>query len=155
MDKRICTLCVVHQHPRVLLGMKKRGFGEGKWNGFGGKVKDGESVEEAMTREVQEEICVKVRDVRKLGVLEFSFPDGGEMQEVHVFKASEVEGEPRETEEMAPKWFFIDEIPFSDMWPDDPFWFPLFMRDRKFRGEFVFEGKDRLVRYSLQEVQEV
>ena len=23
---------------KVLLGMKKRGLGEGKWNGFGGKV---------------------------------------------------------------------------------------------------------------------
>jgi len=23
---------------QVLLGMKKRGFGEGKWNGFGGKL---------------------------------------------------------------------------------------------------------------------
>ncbi|CAN0505072.1 unnamed protein product, partial [Ectocarpus sp. 12 AP-2014] len=31
----------------ILLGMKKRGFGEGKWNGFGGKVESGESVEEA------------------------------------------------------------------------------------------------------------
>ena len=31
------------QSSRVLLGMKKRGMGEGKWNGFGGKVCDGVS----------------------------------------------------------------------------------------------------------------
>lgn len=31
----------------VLLGMKKRGFGAGKWNGFGGKVQPGETIEEA------------------------------------------------------------------------------------------------------------
>jgi 8-oxo-dGTP diphosphatase/2-hydroxy-dATP diphosphatase len=26
--------------------MKKRGFGAGRWNGFGGKVKEGETVDE-------------------------------------------------------------------------------------------------------------
>ena len=29
---------------KVLLGLKKRGFGEGKFNGFGGKVHVGETV---------------------------------------------------------------------------------------------------------------
>jgi hypothetical protein len=28
----------MHQNENVLLGMKKRGFGQGRWNGFGGKV---------------------------------------------------------------------------------------------------------------------
>ena len=27
--KKLLTLCVIHEHPRVLLGMKKRGFGVG------------------------------------------------------------------------------------------------------------------------------
>ncbi len=53
--KKLLTLCIVHQHPRVLLGMKKRGFGIGHWNGFGGKVEEGESIEEAAKREVKEE----------------------------------------------------------------------------------------------------
>jgi 8-oxo-dGTP diphosphatase / 2-hydroxy-dATP diphosphatase len=34
----------------VLLGFKKRGFGAGKWNGFGGKLEDGESNEMAANR---------------------------------------------------------------------------------------------------------
>jgi hypothetical protein len=34
------TLCMVHQDNKLLLGMKKRGFGEGRWNGFGGKLGD-------------------------------------------------------------------------------------------------------------------
>ena len=53
--KKILTLCVIYQHPRVLLGMKKRGFGKGRWNGFGGKVKEGETIEEATKRETLEE----------------------------------------------------------------------------------------------------
>jgi 8-oxo-dGTP pyrophosphatase MutT (NUDIX family) len=47
MRKRILTLCIIHKDSKILLGMKKRGFGAGFWNGFGGKVKEGESIEEA------------------------------------------------------------------------------------------------------------
>jgi hypothetical protein len=41
--KKLLTLCIVHQNDKVLLGMKKRGFGMGRWNGFGGKVEAGAS----------------------------------------------------------------------------------------------------------------
>jgi 8-oxo-dGTP pyrophosphatase MutT (NUDIX family) len=34
----------------ILLGMKKRGFGAGKWNGFGGKLEENESNEAAAKR---------------------------------------------------------------------------------------------------------
>uniref|UniRef100_A0AAZ3PQ74 Uncharacterized protein n=1 Tax=Oncorhynchus tshawytscha TaxID=74940 RepID=A0AAZ3PQ74_ONCTS len=38
---KLLTLVLVVQPGRVLLGMKKRWFGAGKWNGFGGKVQPG------------------------------------------------------------------------------------------------------------------
>lgn len=41
---------------QILLAMKKRGFGAGKWNGAGGKINAGETIEEATTREVDEEL---------------------------------------------------------------------------------------------------
>ncbi|XP_061329549.1 oxidized purine nucleoside triphosphate hydrolase isoform X2 [Pezoporus flaviventris] len=44
---KLFTLVLVVQPQRVLLGLKKRGFGAGLWNGFGGKVQPGESIEEA------------------------------------------------------------------------------------------------------------
>ena len=47
MNKKIQTLCLIYQHPKLLLGMKKRGFGAGRWNGFGGKLHENESIEEA------------------------------------------------------------------------------------------------------------
>jgi 8-oxo-dGTP diphosphatase / 2-hydroxy-dATP diphosphatase len=34
----------------VLLGLKKKGFGKGKWNGFGGKVEKNETILEAAIR---------------------------------------------------------------------------------------------------------
>ena len=38
------TLVLVKQGQNVLLGMKKRGFGVGRWNGFGGKVEKQETI---------------------------------------------------------------------------------------------------------------
>ena len=59
--KRILTLCIIYQDRKILLGMKKRGFGVGKWNGFGGHVEEAESIEEAAKREVFEEAGLKVK----------------------------------------------------------------------------------------------
>lgn len=47
---KILTLVLVHDATKVLLGMKKRGFGVGRWNGFGGKVEPNETIEEAAKR---------------------------------------------------------------------------------------------------------
>lgn len=44
------TLVLVIKESQVLLGLKKRGLGEGKWNGFGGKVEDSETVIHAAAR---------------------------------------------------------------------------------------------------------
>lgn len=149
--KKILTLCIVHQHPRVLLGMKKRGFGQGRWNGFGGKVKDGESIEEAAKRELFEEAGLEVLDINRLGVLDFQWQSKPEILQVNIFKVCQLDGEPRETEEMRPCWFDIKEIPFSKMWPDDKHWFPLFLEDKKFRGKFLFDGADNIIEMNLGE----
>jgi 8-oxo-dGTP diphosphatase/2-hydroxy-dATP diphosphatase len=37
---------------KICLGMKKRGFGASRWNGFGGKVNEEEEIEDAAIREV-------------------------------------------------------------------------------------------------------
>ena len=47
---KLLTLLFVLRPGQVLLGMKKRGFGKGRWNGFGGKVHQGESIEKAAIR---------------------------------------------------------------------------------------------------------
>ena len=54
-QRKVLTLVLLREDNRVLLGMKKRGFGAGKWNGFGGKLEAGETVVEAAAREVREE----------------------------------------------------------------------------------------------------
>ena len=68
---RKATLCFLLRDDEVLLAMKKRGFGVGKWNGVGGKVMEGESIEEAMKRECREEIGVALKELEEVGELSF------------------------------------------------------------------------------------
>ena len=153
--KKIFTLCIAHRHPNVLLGMKKRGFGKGKWNGFGGKVEKNESIEDAATREVQEESGIIVRELDKAGVLDFEFKDKDEILEVHIFHINKFEGEIKETEEMKTQWFHINEIPYKDMWPDDKYWFPLFFKRKRFKGRFLFDSSDSILESQLLEVKKL
>ncbi len=150
--KKQLTLCIVHQHPKVLLGMKKRGFGEGRWNGFGGKVQKGEEIEVAARREMKEEAGIEIESLEKIGVLDFEFKGNPEILEVHIFRAEEFNGEPTESEEMKPSWFHVDEIPFRDMWPDDLYWFPLFLKQRKFRGKFLFGEGDVILEKDIRQI---
>ena len=151
--KKVLTLCIVHKpfgdaqgkHPKILLGMKKRGFGAGKWNGFGGKVEKGERIVDAAKREMREEAGIKLQDISKVGVIEFEFKGNPEILKVHVFKASEFDGEPTESDEMRPKWFHVDKIPFSKMWPDDAHWLPHVLAGKKVKAKFWFDGFDKIV----------
>ena len=51
--KKIFTACFLYTDTQLLLGMKKRGFGAGRWNGFGGKVLEGEDIFTAAQRELK------------------------------------------------------------------------------------------------------
>ncbi len=135
---RVCTLVIINDGSRVLLGMKKRGFGQGRWNGFGGKVRPGETIDAAAARELREEAGIIPVDLRKAGLMDFHFDDDTDAIKVHVFCASQFMGEPSETEEMRPQWFPHSEIPFKDMWPDDVYWFPCFLAGSFFHGVFRF-----------------
>lgn len=144
------TLGVVYQHPKVLLGMKKDGFGKGRWNGFGGKLETGENINEGLVREFQEECGITPTKFEKRGVIYFRFKDYPEILEVNIFAINEYKGEPIETDEMRPKWFDVDSLPWKDMWPDDPLWFPLFKDGKKFEGNVFFKNQNIIIRHELE-----
>lgn len=150
--KKIQTLCLIIKDGRILLGLKKRGFGAGRWNGFGGKVKDGEVIEAAARRELQEEAGLEVVRLVYRGVINFTFVGRSEILEVHFFSTSEFSGEPRETEEMKPQWFDVKDIPYEAMWPDDRYWLPLMLAGKNFRGEFHFKNQDEIIDYNIEEI---
>jgi len=154
---RDVTLCLIIKQETIssiILGMKKRGFGEGKFNGFGGKVDPGESIEHGAAREVLEEtendpseknIQKLMKELEKVGVLDFHFHDvpqeEGWNQTVHVFVIRNFEFEVKESEEMAPKEFSFDQIPYDQMWKDDLYWLPAVLKGMFVRAAFVFDKK--------------
>ncbi|KII91254.1 hypothetical protein PLICRDRAFT_173137 [Plicaturopsis crispa FD-325 SS-3] len=51
-DRKLYTNAFIFKEDQILLGYKKRGFGIGKYNGFGGKVDAGETPAQAAAREL-------------------------------------------------------------------------------------------------------
>ena len=123
---RQATLCFLIREGKILLAMKKRGFAAGKWNGAGGKpIDEDKSLEATAKREMFEETTVTPKKLKKVAVLNFYFETKTDWnQQVIVFTTHDWNGTPTETEEMAPKWFNINEIPFTEMWEDDILWLP-------------------------------
>jgi 8-oxo-dGTP diphosphatase/2-hydroxy-dATP diphosphatase len=130
---------MVIKDNQILLGMKKRGFGVGRWNGFGGKVEEGETIDQGAYRELNEEIGIQALSMQKVGILDFSFENDPKILEVHVFKINEFLGNPEESEEMKPGWFSFENIPFEQMWSDDKYWFPYLLNNKLFKGAFLFD----------------
>lgn len=148
---KILTLTLIQKNNQLLLGLKKRGFGMGKWNGFGGKVEAGETILEAAAREVFEECNLIPKNLEEVALINFSWQNKKQDLEVHIFKCTEFSGEAEESEEMKPVWFSLDKIPYAKMWDDDNYWLPLFLANKKFIAEFIFADNDKVVKHQIIE----
>ena len=140
--KIVMTLVMVYDDQKILLGLKKRRFGVGRWYGFGGKVEGDETIEEVVRRELMEEVCISPKDLTPRGQLIFTFEENDDELEVHLFSVHEFSGEPQETEEMKPQWFLHSEIPYEQMWSDDPYWIPQFLAGKNIKGKVHFDSPE-------------
>ncbi len=77
----------------------------GKWEFPGGKLAAGESAEEALVRELYEELGVRVRvqDLCLLESLRHDYPGGPEV-ELHFFRVDQFDGEPRNLSFQRMEW---------------------------------------------------
>ena len=137
----------------ICLAMKKRGFGVGRYNGVGGKLNEGESIEDAAIRETKEEIGIDIKDFKKCARMEFYTPHKPEWnQVVHAYLVDKWEGALIESEEVKPKWFKISDIPYQDMWPDDAYWLPEVLNGKFVNGSFVFNKEGGIGSFRLEAV---
>ncbi len=135
------TLCLLIKDRQILLAMKKRGFGQGKWNGIGGKIHEGESIQSSALRELKEEIGVTVsqKHLSHAGYIQFFFDDHPDWnQDMNIFLVKTWIGEPQESEEMKPCWYRFQDIPYHEMWVGDKHWLPLILEGKTIKGEFHF-----------------
>ena len=121
---RQMSLCFLVDGNQVLLGWKAWGFGKDKqagkdkWNGAGGKLQPGESLEQCAIREVEEEFGVTPTSLIQVAVINFYFPHVPEVenwnQQVHVFLVKSWQGELKPSDEMVKlQWFEFDQVPFD------------------------------------------
>jgi len=150
---RQATLCFLVKDDDILLAMKKRGFGQGRWNGVGGKQNDQEDIELTAVRETQEEISVTPKNLKKVAILNFYFPHNADWnQQVIVYLSEKWDGEPTESDEMAPQWYKKNELPFDSMWSDDIHWIPLVLAGKKLEADFVFGENDLVLDFAIREL---
>lgn len=137
-----------NQVEEILLGYKKAGFGAGKYTGFGGKVRCGETVLVTAMREFTEEtgIVLNILCLKKVAILDFHFPYKQEWdQTVHVLTTSDLKIEATESAEMIPRWFSIADIPYKQMWDDARYWLPRILEGDMFRANFKFQPDNSIV----------
>lgn len=153
---RQATLCFLIKDDEILLAMKKRGFGVGRWNGMGGKAKNGEKIETAAIRETNEEVGVTPKNLKKKAVLKFYFPHRPDWnQEVTVYFSKKWEGELSESGEMLPKWYKKNNLPFDSMWSDDIHWLQPVLEGKKIEAEFLFGEGDVVLDSKIKEVKNI
>ncbi len=145
------TVCLLIKNKRVLLGMKTKKIGAGCWNGYGGGIKENESLIQTAIRELEEEtgrknkgkkgetyITASPKNLEKVAIMDFhnTKTDGTTFVcKVHFFLVKKWRGKPVNTEEMIDHTFFdIHDLPLSRMMLADKKYFHLILGGKKIIG---------------------
>lgn len=148
----IFLIKIVNGKKYVCLGMKKRGHGVGKWNGFGGKVQEKERFKNAALREFWEETGVRLKsnEIREAARVNYFEPQENWL--VRVYTSHALGKEPQETEEMIPKWFPVAKVPYQNMRPNDKTWLPKILKGERFKASYWHDENGKILKYKFQEL---
>lgn len=144
---------------KVLLGLRKRvslGLGKDLIAGLGGKIGDilgleAETADQALERELLEEVNVVIKAYRKVGRVRFIFPHKPKWnQDVVVYLVDAWEGVPQETEVINPAWFDITELPVTRMWDDNQLWLPRVLSGDNVNATFLFDENSKVIEYIFE-----
>ena len=145
------TLCYVEQDGKYLMllrNKKKQDENAGKWIGVGGKFEEGESPQDCLLREVQEETGLRLTQYRFRGIVTF-VSDRYETEYMHLFTAHGFEGELIPCDEGELKWVEKDKVLSLPLWEGDREFLRLLREDAPFFSlKLVYQG-DKLVSSTL------
>lgn len=160
--KATLTLPIVNN--QILLAIKKKKVGAGKWNGFGGKPEPSDmDIYHTAQRELFEEtgcgISCHKNDLYPVGIVSFFFHKNETITpdwEVVIFFVKKFTGIATSTSEMEnPMWFDFKKIPYENMMPADREFFPFVINEKHFTGIVRFdENQSAIVHSHFQEISQ-
>jgi NAD+ diphosphatase len=107
---RICpAMMVLISRGRQLLLARGVTFPPGRYSALAGFLEAGESIEDAIHREVREEVGVEVDDLRYFGSQSWPFPNSLMIAFTARWKSGAIEADPAEIADA--QWFDIDALP--------------------------------------------
>ena len=149
---RLTTLCYAENDGRwLMMHRTKKAADEnaGKWIGLGGHMREDESPEECVRREVREEAGLELEGLRLRGILTFILPDWGN-ELTFLYTARAEDRELPDCDEGELRWIRIEEAEKLPLWEGDRIFLPLLRtREDCFSLKLVYAPGGALERWEL------
>ena len=109
----------INENGEPIIFATQRGYGEfkGGWEFPGGKIEKGESPQEALVREIKEELETEIEVGELIDTIEYDYPTFH--LSMDCFWAEIIFGDLVLTEHEAAKWLTKDELDFVEWLPAD------------------------------------
>jgi len=142
---KIATLCYVIDKEKdktlMLHRVKKENdYHEGKWNGLGGKLEQGESPEDCVIREIKEEAGLTIKAPKMHGFITFPLFDKVDDWYVFIFSAKDFEGKLIDSPEGNLEWIPNDKLTELNLWDGDKIFLEWLFQDRFFSAKFNYKN---------------
>jgi 8-oxo-dGTP diphosphatase len=135
---------------KVLLGLNKDGFMEGNYTGIGGGQEANETIEQTVVRECQEEIGVTPLEITHAATIHNVYPHKPSWNSVtQVYTSTSWHGEITESDEIIPKWFNKNNLPFDQMWSYADHWLPNVLAGQNLNATFSFKQNLEFESYQI------
>lgn len=117
--KVVAAIITKEENGEVLIFATQRGYGEYKdgWEFPGGKVEPGETPEEALVREIQEELRIQISVGEHIHTVEYDYPSFHLSMDCFICHIEQ--GSPVLTEHEAAKWLSRENIDSVNWLPAD------------------------------------
>lgn len=138
----LTVLCLIHKNGRYLLQDRIKN----DWKGYtlpGGHIEPGESIVDAVIREMQEETGLTIRHPHLCGVKQFPLEEGRYI--VFLFETEEFEGDLRSSEEGTMHWIDETELSKVNLVEDFEDLIEVMLDDELMEFQYVIEDGEWLV----------